>query len=141
MMSFFGADKVNGQYVWNGGERIPPNWRNRVDPYDNNKVGSQIIRMYALHPVPFGGNIGRNNFNGLNFSTYIQDGKFNPDTPADAMCLIYQALTGGFPSELGQVVNIPVDISNAITAGLLPMAKNFGCPLNHNSGGSASGAA
>ncbi|GIZ42141.1 hypothetical protein CKM354_000542000 [Cercospora kikuchii] len=141
MMSFFGADKVNGQYVWNGGERIPPNWRNRFDSYDNNKVGSQIIRMYALHPVPFGGNVGRNNFNGLNFSTYIQDGKFNPDTPADAMCLIYQALTGGFPSELGQVINIPVDISNAITAGLLPMAKNFGCPLNHNSGDSASGAA
>lgn len=139
-MSFFGADKVNGQYVWNGGERIPPNWRNRVDSYDNNKVGGQIIAMYLLHPVPFGGNIGRNNFNGLNFDTYIKDGKLNSDTPANAMCLIYQALTGGFPAELGQLINIPVAVQSAITAKLLPMSQNFGCPLNHNSGDSVSGA-
>lgn len=49
MMSFFGADKVNGEYVWNGGERIPPNWRARVEPYDNNKVGTQIIEMYLMN--------------------------------------------------------------------------------------------
>lgn len=49
MMSFFGADKVNGEYVWNGGERIPPNWRARVEPYDNNKVGIQIVEMYLMN--------------------------------------------------------------------------------------------
>lgn len=49
MMSFFGVDKKNGQYVKNSGERLPPNWRARVDPYDNNKVGGQIIAMYLLH--------------------------------------------------------------------------------------------
>lgn len=50
MMSFFGADKDdNGKYVFNGGERIPPNWRSRVDPYDNNKVGNQIIEMYLMN--------------------------------------------------------------------------------------------
>lgn len=51
-MSFFGADKVNGQYVKNSGERLPPNWRPRNDPYDNNKVGGQIIAMYLLHVSP-----------------------------------------------------------------------------------------
>ncbi|KAI6885536.1 Cloroperoxidase [Hortaea werneckii] len=139
MMSFFGADKVNGEYVWNGGERIPPNWRARVEPYDNNKVGIQIIEMYLMNPVLFGGNVGRNNFNGLNFSTYIQDGKLNTDLGDNALCLIYQALTGGFPSQLGQVINLPVALVNAMTAEIAPMAENLGCPLNHNSGSSVSG--
>lgn len=141
MMSFFGADKVNGQYVWNGGERIPPNWRNRVDSYDNGKVGNQIIAMYLLHPVLFGGNVGANNFNALNYTTYIQNGKLNTDAPYNAMCLVYQTLTGGFPAELGNVIDIPVAVENAIVAKIAPMAQNLGCPLNHNSGSSASGAA
>ncbi|KXT09316.1 hypothetical protein AC579_260 [Pseudocercospora musae] len=139
MMSFFGADKVDGKYVFNGGERIPPDWRARVDPYDNNKVGNQIIAMYLLHPVPFGGNVGPGNFNGLNYSSYISNGQLNQQTASYAMCLIYQTLTGGFPSELGQLINIPVAVENAITSKLAPMAQNFGCPLNHNSGSSASG--
>lgn len=50
MMSFFAANKTSdGKYVFNGGERIPPNWRSRVDPYDNGKVGREILAMYALH--------------------------------------------------------------------------------------------
>lgn len=35
-------------------EQIPPNWYNRVDPYNNQKVTDQILRMYLLHPVEFG---------------------------------------------------------------------------------------
>ncbi|RMY64437.1 hypothetical protein D0863_09821 [Hortaea werneckii] len=139
MMSFFGADKVNGEYVWNGGERIPPNWRARVEPYDNNKVGIQIVEMYLMNPVLFGGNVGRNNFNGLNFGAYIKDGKLNTDLGDNTLCLVYQALTGGFPSELGQLINLPVALVNAMTAKIAPMAENIGCPLNHNSGSSVSG--
>lgn len=87
----------------------------------------------------FGGNIGRGNFNGLNFSSYIQNGKLNSDTPNNAMCLIYQTLTGAFPSELGQIVNLPVQVLGDMQDKLLGFGKNFGCPLNPNSGGSVSG--
>ncbi|KAK4496979.1 hypothetical protein PRZ48_011428 [Zasmidium cellare] len=140
MMSFFGANKTSdGQYVWNGGERIPPNWRARVDPYTNFKVGREIFAMYLLHPVAFGGNIGQNNFLGMNFSTYIQNGQLNLNTPYDAMCLLYQTLTGPFPAELGNVINLPVAVENAITAKILRMAQNFGCPINPNSGDGVSG--
>ncbi|KAK5119735.1 hypothetical protein LTR85_007311 [Meristemomyces frigidus] len=135
MMSFFGANKTSsGDYVWNGGERIPPNWFNRVVPYNNQLVGTEIITMYAENPVLFGGNIGRNNFNGLNISSYFTNGKPNAQTASEAMCLIYQALTGAFPSELGQLVDIPVAVESAIASKLAPMAANFGCPANPNSG-------
>ncbi|CAK3937822.1 Aromatic peroxygenase [Lecanosticta acicola] len=140
MMSFFGANKTSdGEYVFNGGERIPPNWRSRVDPYDNNQVGGQISAMYQLHPVPFGGNVGPDNFLGLNYSSYISNGKLNEQTGSDAMCLIYQTLTAGFPAELGQLIDIPVAVQSAIASELDPMFANFGCPRNHNSGSSVSG--
>lgn len=53
--SFFGAEKQSdGTYKFNGQEKIPANWTTRNDPYDNFKVGEQILAMYLLHPVPFG---------------------------------------------------------------------------------------
>ncbi|EME45343.1 hypothetical protein DOTSEDRAFT_170687 [Dothistroma septosporum NZE10] len=140
MMSFFGVGKVNGRYLANSGERLPPNWRARLDPYDNNKVGDQIFAMYNLHPVPFGGNVGPNNFLGLNYSSYVSNGQLNQQTADYAMCLIYQTLTGGFPAELGQLINFPVGVLGAMQQKLLGFGQSFGCPLNHNSGGSISGA-
>jgi hypothetical protein len=153
MMSFFGVGKdASGNYFNNGQERLPANWRNRVESYSN--VSEEILAMYALHvslghhvsnphgtriltliqPVPFGGNVGRNNFNGLNFGSYIQDGQIDPELPFNALCLMYQALTGAQPGLIGQAVNLPVNALNALTAGLAPMAANLGCPLNHNDG-------
>ena len=75
----------------------------------------------------------------MNFSSYLTNGNLNEQTPSYAMCLIYQTLTGGFPSELGQLINLPVSVLNAISSKLAPMAANFGCPRNHNSGSSVSG--
>jgi hypothetical protein len=37
-------------------EQIPANWTNRVTPYSNSDVTNQIVEMYLLHPVLFGGN-------------------------------------------------------------------------------------
>lgn len=90
-------------------------------------------------PVAFGGNVGQNNFNGMNYSTYIQDGKLDTDAPYNAMCLIYQTLTGPFPAELGQVIDLPVAVESAIAAKIAPMAANLGCPKNPNSGNGTSG--
>ncbi|KAK4498625.1 hypothetical protein PRZ48_009135 [Zasmidium cellare] len=140
MMSFFGANKdANGNYYQNSGERIPPNWRARTDPYDGLKVGAQIIAMYLERPVLFGGNVGPGNFDALNFSSYITNGTLNQQTPSYALCLIYQTITSGFPAEVGNIVNLPVALETAIANILDPMFANFGCPRNHNSGGSVSG--
>lgn len=76
----------------------------------------------------------------MNFSSYIRNGQLDTQTPYYAMCLIYQTLTGGFPAELGNVIDIPIAVQNAITSKVAPMASNLGCPLNHNSGNSVSGA-
>ncbi|SMQ55948.1 unnamed protein product [Zymoseptoria tritici ST99CH_3D7] len=139
MMSFFGASKdASGNYVNNGQERLPENWYNRVEHYSN--VSEEILAMYALHPVPFGGNVGKGNFNGLNSGTDIVNGKINPDLPYNALCLMYQALTGAQPGLLGVAVNLPVNSLSAITKGLAPMAANLGCPTNHNDGSQSTGA-
>lgn len=50
MLSFFGAKETSpGVYAWNGGERIPPNWTNRLTPYTNALVSLQIDQMYAAN--------------------------------------------------------------------------------------------
>lgn len=49
MMSFFAISKdANGNYVQNSGERVPPNWRPRVESYDS-EVTSEILQMYLLN--------------------------------------------------------------------------------------------
>lgn len=155
MMSFFGAKKSGTGYAWNGGERIPPNWYVRDTPYDNNAVTIEIAAMYLenvsvsdpclplseltelCQPVMFGGNIGRNNFNGMNFSTYIENGQLRSDATNQFMCLIYQDLTAGIPSELGEIIELPVALYNKMVSNLSGVAKNFGCPLDQNDGSSA----
>ena len=50
--SFFGAEQnSDGSWKFNGKEKIPDNWFNRVDPYTIPKVGSEIFAQYALYPV------------------------------------------------------------------------------------------
>ncbi|KAM3417990.1 hypothetical protein BST61_g6201 [Cercospora zeina] len=134
MMSFFSISKdASGNYFVNDGERVPPNWRPRVDTYDD-QIINEILQMYLLNPVLFGGNVGPNNFNGLNSGEAIQDGTLVDTAPGAAACLIYQAIASGFPATFGEAINTPVDILNRITDRLAPFASNFGCPVNHNDG-------
>lgn len=66
MMSFFGAGKdAQGNYFFNGAEKLPENWYNRKTSYSNG-VGLEIVAMYLVDPKLFGGNIGADNFLGLN---------------------------------------------------------------------------
>ena len=67
----------------------------------------------------------------MNYTNYITNGQMNEQTAAYAMCQILQTLVAGFPSEIGQVVNLPVDVETAIAANLAPMLENFGCPRDY----------
>lgn len=132
MMSFFGVDKTaDGAYVANSGERAPPNWRPRIEPYTGRNTVEEILAMYNANPVQFGGNIGQGNFNGLNFGEAIQDGTLVEQGPAALTCLIFQIVASGFPATFGEAINLPVSVLNQITDELAPFASNLGCPVNH----------
>jgi len=127
--SFFGAEQ-NGDGTWsfNNMEKIPDNWTNRVDPYDNQKVTTQILEMYLLHPVLFGGNTADGSFDAINFGA-IKDGKLPVDlSPANTACLLYQLSTGSIPSYLNGVVTPTVEALSFAASKLDPSFKNLGCP-------------
>lgn len=139
MMSFFGADKTaSGEYVWNGGERIPEGWTNRAVPYNEPDILLELLAMYLENPVLFGANLGPGNFDGLNLGSYFKDGKLNEENVAGVGCALYLALAV-VPSATGELVNLPVELANAITARLAPFLTNLGCPDNFNDGSQSSG--
>lgn len=82
----------------------------------------------------FGSNDGVGNFGGTNFTDLFSNGKLNATSANDYMCVIYQDLTGGFPSEIGGLIDIPVAVENAIAKKLGFFKKDFGCGHNFNSG-------
>lgn len=75
----------------------------------------------------------------MNISSYIQDGHLDKATPANAICLIYLAVTSQISSQFGKLVQVEKAILNVVADNLAPMLKNFGCPRDPNSGQSVSG--
>lgn len=126
---FFGAQKNDdGTYSFNNQERIPPNWTNRVSPYTNNDVTTQILEMYLLHPVLFGGNTADGSFDTVDFGA-IKDGKISANIGAtETACLLYQLATQSVPSYLNGIITPTVDALNLITSKVAPQFKNLGCP-------------
>jgi len=128
--SFFGAeDNGDGTYSFNGKEQIPPNWTNRVEPYTDIDVGAQIIEMYALHPVMFGGNTADGTFDAINFGN-IKDGQLPVDVePTVVACLLYQLATERVPSSLNSILTPTVNtLSFVLTKLSGTNFANLGCP-------------
>jgi len=130
--SFFGA-VPDGNGGWNHiPERIPASWYNRKTPLGNLEVTTEILALYALYPVLFGGNAGRNNFLDLgNYGSQGQNtgGKLTADANA-LKCLLFQISTENVPSSLSGVLTLPVQILQWAT-GKLNVAGVFGgsgCP-------------
>lgn len=129
--SFFGAEMNSaGEWEFNGQEKIPANWTNRVEPYTDELVGQQIIEMYLLHPVPFGGNTAAGTFDVIDFSDFITNGTFSVDAnPKVTSCLLYMLLTERVPSYLNSVLTPTVDILSFIATKLSGTDfANLGCP-------------
>nr|POE65152.1 aromatic peroxygenase [Quercus suber] len=130
--SFFGAEQAaDGTWTFNNHEKIPDQWTNRVDPYDNAKVTAEILKMYLLHPVEFGGNTADGTFNaGVNFGA-IQNGLItgNPVDPKITSCLLYQLATQSVPSSLNSVITPSVNTLSIILSKLTGTSfANLGCP-------------
>ena len=128
--TFFGAQqKSDGTWEFNGGERIPDNWTNRVTPYSNLDVTTEILAQYLENPVLFGGNTANDTFDLINFGS-IKDGKIEAGlSGTNTACLLYQLVTGQVPSYLNSVLTPTVDALNFITSKVAPAYNNLGCPL------------
>jgi len=127
--SFFGTTQ-NSDGTWAfTAEQIPANWTNRVSPYTNNDVTLEIVQMYLLNPVLFGGNTAAGSFDTLSFGP-IQDGTISPDISAqDTSCLLYQLATSSVPSYANGLITPTVDALDFITTKLGPSFDNLGCPI------------
>ncbi|PVH95635.1 Cloroperoxidase [Periconia macrospinosa] len=132
--SFFGAQaKADAPGGWaHVPERIPEKWFSRRLPYTLADVVIEILALYLRYPKLFGGNIGTDNFNGLN-TTFgiIKDGKLPDDvTAAQILCLLYQLGTMNVPSALSPVEELTEATLNWSIGKLNPVFKNAGCPLS-----------
>jgi hypothetical protein len=131
--SFFGAQKnADGTYSFNGKEKIPDNWTNRVSPYTNEDVTAEILAQYLEYPVLFGGATGNGGFDLLNFGN-IQNGKItdgSSGTPDAAviLCLLYQLATQSIPSSINSIITPTVDALSFALSKLSPSFQNLGCP-------------
>lgn len=128
--SFFGAEKdSSGNWVFNNNEKLPDYWTNRVDPYDNNKVTAQILEMYLLHPVLFGGNTADGHFDTIDFGDAIKNGSIDKSiSPEVTECLLYQLATQSIPSSLNGLITPSVKALAFIESAVAPNFANLGCP-------------
>lgn len=127
--SFFGAEQNDdGTWSFNNREKIPDNWTNRVAPYTNNDVTTQILSMYLLHPVLFGGNTADGSFDTIDFGA-IQDGEISANIGAtETACLLYQLSTQSIPSSLNGILTPTIDALNLLADRVAPEFENLGCP-------------
>jgi hypothetical protein len=128
--SYFGAVQDASGTWRHVPERIPDNWHNRRGPYTLDLGIEQILAQYQSYPKQFGGNVGKNNFNGLNFGS-IRDGKLaDGATVGDIVCLLFQLATTQIPNAVGQLTALPLDLLGWATGKLTPVLGNAGCALN-----------
>jgi len=127
--SFFGAaQNDDGTWSFNNEERIPDDWTNRVSPYTNNDVTTQILAMYLLQPVLFGGNTADGSFDTLDFGA-IENGTLSAGIGAtETSCLLYQLATQSVPSSLNGLLSPTIDALNLVANKLAPEFENLGCP-------------
>lgn len=110
-------------------ERLPDNWTNRKTPYSNRDVTQQILAMYLLHPVPFGGSIGDGTYAPINWGQLIRNGTISTDVqPAAVSCLLYQLATQSVPSMLNGIVTPTVEALSFFARMVQPEFDNLGCP-------------
>ena len=128
--SFFGAAQDASGTWQHVPERIPDNWHNRRGPYTLDLGVHEILAQYNAYPRQFGGNVGKNNFNRLNFGS-IRDGKLaDTATVGDIVCLLFQIATNQIPNAVGQLTALPLDLLGWATGKLTPVLGNAGCTLN-----------
>lgn len=125
--SFFGTSQdSDGNWVFNNNEKIPDNWTNRVAPYTNNDVTTEIVAMYLEHPVLFGGATGDGTFDALpSFGSSITNGSLSL---ANTECLLYQLATQSVPSYLNGVITPTVNALTLVQQKLGAQFANLGCP-------------
>jgi hypothetical protein len=125
--AFFGATQDSNGIWQHIPERIPDNWHNRRSPYTVALGVDQINAQFLPHPKLFGGNVGQNNFNTIDFGA-IQNGNL-PETSGDVLCLLYQVATSQVPNTLTSLLTLPLNLVKWSAGKLNPVFENAGCAL------------
>ena len=121
--SFFGAQSDGkGGYTFNNQEKIPANWYNRKAPFTITDASVEVVAQYLKYPVLFGGNVGQNNFDALNFGADFKNGQFNATTQ-NVLCLLYQFATDNIPSSLSGVLELPLAVVSFAVGKLNPVCR------------------
>ena len=119
--SFFGAQSDGkGGYTFNNQEKIPGNWYNRKAPFTITDAAVEVVAQYLEYPVLFGGNVGQNNFDALNFGADFKNGQFSA-TAQNVLCLLYQFATDNVPSSLSGVLELPLEVVSFAVGKLNPV--------------------
>ena len=127
--SFFGATRsADGGWEFNGQEKIPDAWTNRLVPYSIPLVAEEIFAMYSENPVQFGGNTGPGQFTGIS-AQGISGGDLTLSNPQDVTCFLYQLATERIPSSLNGIITPTVDALSLAASKLNPIFENLGCPI------------
>lgn len=138
---FFGAvqtntDVTNPTFRFSGGERFPEEWHNRLTPLTLIDVATDFVTMYGLDPQLLGGNVGVNNFNGLNTLQQggisgVRNSKFTDATAQEVACLFYQAATEDLPTSVTSGPRSPLSLAALALAKLHlnPLAVFSPCSL------------
>ena len=128
--SFFGAVANSDGSYSHVPEQIPDNWYNRDSPYSLMDVGNEIMSQYLEYPVLFGGNVGADDFDALNFGKIV-NGSLSGASAGDVVCLLYQLATENVPSSVGGVLTLPAEVLSFAAGKLNPVFEDgkFGCPL------------
>jgi hypothetical protein len=127
MSSFYGAvQDSEGNWVHTA-EHIPDNWYNRREPYTLASGIDEVLFQYNAYPKAFGGNVGTNNFNKLDFGA-IMNGELDA-TAGNFLCLLYQLATTQIPNTVTQLLDVPLDSLKWAAGKLNPAFANAGCAL------------
>jgi hypothetical protein len=125
----FGARKKDDGSWERVPERIPDNWVNRKTPYSLLDIAGEILKMYGMYPVGFGGNVD-GKFVGIDFPPYVVGGESKVNTAADVACLLYQVVSQPFPSSLNGVITPVVEALQVILTAIGGADfVNLGCPF------------
>lgn len=126
--SFFGATKESdGTYTFNGEEKIPDNWTNRLEPYSAVLVAEEIAAQYLEYPVLFGGKTSDGAFDLISYGP-IENGKLPTPDATTILCLLYQVTSEEVPSSLNSVITPTINSLDFVLSKLGTQIQNLGCP-------------
>lgn len=134
MAAFWGVARTDsGTWTYRRNESIPRNWYNRPTALSLPFIADQVFTQYGLRPLPLGGNTGApDTFVGLNYPGFVEDGVLTEASAGGILCLLYQTVAVGVPTNLLQTLAQAVPATEFLQGTLNGVLGQFGCQTGQN---------